>query len=438
MASASAPALAAEPGLRVQVTPNAGRSLYAALPFDDGDVLLAERPSWVMQSVESRQESAANGADVCGLCGTCARSFGHQIRATLQAPSADSVPRSPADDTKLVSELLQLLQSDAEDGAACVKTFACASASHGDRTCEQIYCSTACAERDWLAGHRMMCVSVNADLMSQLDELARGRYVCLRYAVDLLVRVAAVATSEPTANVLECSWVAELEHRSEWSSSWQCSSGRRQKDAVKVRRAACIATGMCGRHVSEADVERVLTALDINAVSVQLSSGIYSRMHAWLRNSAQHAVLDCSESELPSALGELISRVEIRMGLRPQYASGKLDASKYTVAQLAATLTCLFPPTEFIALHRTVSLLNHSCRPNVRLEHRLVSAETEVAPAGIETRAIAMSCENDCEAAIRPDDELTISYIDASIDDTPVRQQLLAPYGFVCGCTKCG
>lgn len=70
-----------------------------------------------------------------------------------------------------------------------------------------------------------------------------------------------------------------------------------------------------------------------------------------------------------------------------------------------------------------MTLINHSCCPNVQLE----SVHTEV---GMKVKFVAL-----CN--ILQDDELTISYISTKQDYLSRKHELLAHYGFLCTCCRC-
>lgn len=93
--------------------------------------------------------------------------------------------------------------------------------------------------------------------------------------------------------------------------------------------------------------------------------------------------------------------------------------------------TSLFPSYKGYAVFPRLALANHSCAPNCAVEF---------------TFAGSMFLLTQPQACVSAGDELTISYLDASLGTTAAegdadrarRRRLLQPYGFVCSCAKCG
>lgn len=79
-------------------------------------------------------------------------------------------------------------------------------------------------------------------------------------------------------------------------------------------------------------------------------------------------------------------------------------------------------PCEGTAFYALQSCINHSCDPNT---HAMKSGEDE------DGSAVLLA-----KRGIAPGEEVTISYIDESLDFAE-RSAALQDYGFVCGCRRC-
>lgn len=80
-------------------------------------------------------------------------------------------------------------------------------------------------------------------------------------------------------------------------------------------------------------------------------------------------------------------------------------------------------PCEGTAFYALQSCINHSCDPNA---HAMKRADVDV-----DGSAVILA-----KRRIAPGDEITISYIDESMDFED-RQSALRDYGFQCRCTRC-
>ena len=93
------------------------------------------------------------------------------------------------------------------------------------------------------------------------------------------------------------------------------------------------------------------------------------------------------------------------------------------------------------ALFSNLSLLNHSCTPNIRIEHDGVHVKVRVSHAKKRTRSVGYFKATLNKVFARRDigqnEEIFNSYIDTDLPFDTRQEILQSQYEFICDCQKC-
>jgi len=105
--------------------------------------------------------------------------------------------------------------------------------------------------------------------------------------------------------------------------------------------------------------------------------------------------------------------------------SGSSTGTVYNTVGLEA----LFPPLDGTSFYRTICKINHSCKPNVRVQYSSFQHSNNPIYGGLIATMVALE-------DIEPQQELVQSYIDQYLPYTE-RKVALSDYGFLCRCERC-
>lgn len=110
-------------------------------------------------------------------------------------------------------------------------------------------------------------------------------------------------------------------------------------------------------------------------------------------------------------------------------ASSVIGATADVLELNVAGLEAIFPPLDGTSFYKTICKINHSCKPNVRVQYSSFQHSNNPIYGGLIATMVALE-------DINPHDELVQSYIDQYLPYAE-RKVALADYGFLCRCEKC-
>ena len=146
-----------------------------------------------------------------------------------------------------------------------------------------------------------------------------------------------------------------------------------------------------------------------NAIQKFLEQEFFLKLVTGIQVCVRAIEVDPSDNTagIPDSNSRISMNARVRLTLKDSY-------SKRGIMKKATDLCCI----------ELVSLLNHSCCPNIQLE------TTHRSKLGLRVKYVAIQ-------NIFPDDILTVSYIPTQLDICSRKNQLIYHYGITCKCCKC-
>eukprot|EP00929_Paragymnodinium_shiwhaense_P118467 TRINITY_DN90391_c0_g1_i1.p1 TRINITY_DN90391_c0_g1~~TRINITY_DN90391_c0_g1_i1.p1 ORF type:complete len:478 (-),score=115.84 TRINITY_DN90391_c0_g1_i1:145-1578(-) len=454
------------PGLEVRPAPGKGLGVFATAPFAAGVQVFTDQPLFLMQHTGNRRV-VAGCAHCCAFVGGPTQLLHAQLEALFSEPRFQPLVQELA--AAGVVPHWQALYA----GLPAGEPVRC---SQG---CGEIYCSAACREAHFTHSHNLLCTG---PITSEEHPLLKFKYHAIEHAETLLMAAQAFAfvvnRAKANGGGVEATRAVMADlmnfHHAPFRDACRPPPGRGKDaefmahtDSVLNQAAMLLKAALDLQAPVEASalfesgaafLSEVLGFFELNNFDVEVASPIGAPLLArgralmaeaagnpqaaaelgllekllrekeWLMrciwgeettgNYGDDVEADDSAMADDAGMGEAELEKKSAEVASDFMAKARQEVGLMTMEQL---LEAPWPTMHGAALYPLVCRMNHSCMPNVKVDHNSNSALATV--VSLSGGAVG--------------EELSVSYIGTQEKDVQLRRRRLAEYGFMCNCARC-